>query len=98
MRAAGLGANVIVTEIDPIRALEARMDGYRVMKIREAVKEADMLITVTGNLDVVSGDDFKYMKDGCILANSGHFNVEINKQDLEKMSTCLLYTSDAADE
>ena len=87
MRAAGLGANVIVTEIDPIRALEARMDGYRVMKVREAVKEADMLITVTGNLDVVSGDDFKYMKDGCIMANSGHFNVEINKQDLEKMST-----------
>ena len=87
MRAAGLGANVIVTEIDPIRAIEARMDGYRVMKVREAVKEADMLITVTGNLDVVSGDDFKYMKDGCILANSGHFNVEINKQDLEKMST-----------
>ena len=87
MRADGLGANVIVTEIDPIRALEARMDGYRVMRIREAVKEADMLITVTGNLDVVSGDDFKYMKDGCILANSGHFNVEINKQDLEKMST-----------
>ncbi len=86
MRAAGLGANVIVTEIDPIRALEARMDGYRVMKIREAVKEADMLITVTGNIDVVSGDDFKYMKDGCILANSGHFNVEINKQDLESMS------------
>lgn len=87
MRAAGLGANVIVTEIDPIRALEARMDGYRVMKIREAVKEADMLITVTGNVDVVSGEDFKYMKDGCILANSGHFNVEINKQDLTSMST-----------
>ncbi len=86
MRAAGLGANVIVTEIDPIRALEARMDGYRVMTIREAVKEADMLITVTGNVDVVSGEDFKYMKDGCILANSGHFNVEINKQDLESMS------------
>jgi adenosylhomocysteinase len=87
MRAAGLGANVIVTEIDPIRALEARMDGYRVMRIREAVKEADMLITVTGNVDVVSGEDFKYMKDGCILANSGHFNVEINKQDLTSMST-----------
>ncbi len=86
MRADGLGANVIVTEVDPIRAIEARMDGYRVMKVREAVKEADMLITVTGNVDVVSGDDFKYMKDGCILANSGHFNVEINKQDLEKMS------------
>ncbi len=87
MRAAGLGANVIVTEIDPIRAIEARMDGYRVMKTREAVKEADMLITVTGNVDVVSGEDFKHMKDGCILANSGHFNVEINKQDLERMST-----------
>jgi adenosylhomocysteinase len=87
MRAEGLGANVIVTEIDPIRALEARMDGYRVMRIREAVKEADMLITVTGNIDVVSGEDFKYMKDGCILANSGHFNVEINKNDLKRMST-----------
>lgn len=87
MRAAGLGANVVVTEVDPIRAIEARMDGYRVMKVRDAVKEADMLITVTGNVDVVSGDDFKYMKDGCILANSGHFNVEINKQDLEKIST-----------
>ena len=86
MRADGLGANVIVTEIDPIRAIEARMDGYRVMTIREAVKEADMLVTVTGNVAVVSGDDFKYMKDGCILANSGHFNVEINKEDLEKMS------------
>jgi adenosylhomocysteinase len=86
MRAAGLGANVIVTEIDPIRAIEARMDGYRVMKTIEAVKEADMLITVTGNVDVVSGEDFKYMKDGCILANSGHFNVEINKKDLERMS------------
>lgn len=86
MRAAGLGANVIVTEIDPIRALEARMDGYRVMKIREAVKEADMIITVTGNIDVISGDDFKYMKDGCIMANSGHFNVEINKQDIQKIS------------
>lgn len=86
MRAVGLGANVIVTEIDPIRALEARMDGYRVMKTRDAVKEADMLITITGNIDVVSGDDFKYMKDGCIMANSGHFNVEINKPDLEKMA------------
>jgi adenosylhomocysteinase len=86
MRASGLGANVIVTEIDPIRALEARMDGYRVMEIREAVKEADMIITVTGNIDVISGDDFKYMKDGCILANSGHFNVEINKVDLQNMS------------
>lgn len=86
MRADGLGANVIVTEIDPIRALEARMDGYRVMKIREAVKYADILITVTGNIDVVYGDDFKHMKDGCIMANSGHFNVEINRKDLEQLA------------
>lgn len=89
MRAQGLGANVIVTEIDPIRALEARMDGYRVMKVKEAVKHADLLITATGNVDVVSGDNFKVMKDGCIMANSGHFNVEINQKDLEEMSTAI---------
>ena len=86
MRAEGLGANVIVTEVDPIRALEARMDGYRVMTVREAVKQADILITATGNIDVVSGEDFKVMKDGCIMANSGHFNVEINREDLNKLS------------
>ena len=86
-RAAGLGANVIVTEVDPIRALEARMDGYRVMKIREAVQIADLVVTVTGNIDIIHGDDFKYMKDGCMLSNSGHFNVEINRQDLEAQST-----------
>jgi adenosylhomocysteinase len=86
LRAQGLGANVIVTEIDPIRALEARMDGYRVMTVREAVKHADILITATGNIDVVSREDFKVMKNGCILANSGHFNVEINSEDLKEMS------------
>ena len=87
LRAAGLGADVIVTEVDPIRALEARMDGYRVMTIREAVKQADLIITVTGNADIICCDDFKYMKDGCMLANSGHFNVEINRPDLEAIST-----------
>ena len=87
MRAQGLGANVIVTEIDPIRALEARMDGYRVMTIRKAVQEADLIITVTGNINIINGDGFKYMKDGCMLCNSGHFNVEINRQDLEAQST-----------
>ena len=87
LRAAGLGADVIVTEVDPIRALEARMDGYRVMTIREAVKQADLIITVTGNADIICGDDFKYMKDGCMLADSGHFNVEINRPDLEAIST-----------
>ncbi|QUH23632.1 adenosylhomocysteinase [Methanobacterium alkalithermotolerans] len=82
MRASGLGANVIVTEIDPIRALEAKMDGFRVMKVLEAVKHANILITATGNIDVVSGEDFQNMKDGCIMANSGHFNVEINRDHL----------------
>ena len=85
-RADGLGANVIVTEVDPIRALEARMDGYSVMPIREAVKVADLIITVTGNINIIHGDDFKYMKDGCMLCNSGHFNVEINRNDLEAQS------------
>ena len=82
MRADGLGANVIVTEVDPIRALEAKMDGYRVMTVQNALKEADLVITATGNKDIISGDDFKYVKDGCMLANSGHFNVEVNENDL----------------
>ncbi len=86
MRAQGLGANVIVTEIDPIRALEAKMDGYRVMTVREAVKHADILVTATGNIDIVSGDEFNVMKDGCIMANSGHFNVEINRDDLDNIA------------
>ncbi|MEN4006840.1 MAG: adenosylhomocysteinase [Methanobacteriaceae archaeon] len=86
MRAHGLGANVIVTEIDPVRALEAKLDGFRVMKVQDAVKYADILVTVTGSVDVVAGDSFKYMKDSCILANSGHFNVEINRNDLDKMA------------
>lgn len=82
MRADGLGANVIVTEVDPIRALEAKMDGYRVMTVQKALEEADIVITATGNRDIISGDDFKHVKDGCMLANSGHFNVEINENDL----------------
>ena len=86
MRAQGLGANVSVTEVDPIRALEARMDGYRVMTVHEAVKHADILVTATGHVDIVSGDDFKVMKNGGIRANSGHFNVEINREDLDQMA------------
>lgn len=86
MRAEGLGASVIVTEVDPIRALEARMDGFRVMKVSDAVREADILITATGNTDVVSESEFLNMKDGCVMANSGHFNVEINRDVLEELS------------
>lgn len=97
-RAAGLGANVIVTEVDAIRALEARMDGYRVMPTSEAVKYADLMITVTGNIDVISGDDFKNMKNGCMLANSGHFNVEINRGDLEQQSSSIEEVRDSVEE
>lgn len=86
MRAHGLGANVIATEIDPIRALEARMDGFRVMKMKEAAKCADIIITATGSTDVVTAEHFEVLKDGCILANSGHFDVEINKNELKKMA------------
>jgi adenosylhomocysteinase len=77
-RASGMGAHVVVTEVDPTRALEALMDGYRVMPLAEAVKEADIIITVTGDLNVVDAPHFQSMKDGCIVANSGHFNDEIN--------------------
>jgi adenosylhomocysteinase len=77
-RAHGMGAHVVVTEVDPTRALEALMDGYRVMPLAEAVKEADVIITVTGDLNVVDAHHLRAMKDGCMLANSGHFNDEIN--------------------
>ncbi|WP_456327891.1 adenosylhomocysteinase [Archaeoglobus sp.] len=86
MRAKGLGANVIVTEVDEIRALEAVMDGFRVMPMKEACKYGDIFITATGNINVIRGEHFKLMKDGAILANAGHFNVEICIPDLEEMS------------
>ena len=87
MRAKGLGANVIVTEIDPIRALEALMDGHRVMPIAEAAREGDLFVTVTGDLKVISGEHLAAMKDGAIVANSGHFNAEIDIESLEKAAT-----------
>lgn len=86
MRAKGLGANVIVTEIDPIKAVEAYMDGFHVMPMREAAKRGDFFVTVTGNCDVISGEDFDVMKDGAILSNAGHFDVEVNKPDLSERS------------
>ncbi|MGB9804342.1 adenosylhomocysteinase [Desulfofundulus sp.] len=82
MRAAGLGAKVVVCEVDPVRALEAYMDGYRVMKSHEAAAIGDIFITVTGCRDVLNGEHFRRMKDGAILANAGHFDVEINKPEL----------------
>jgi adenosylhomocysteinase len=87
MRAKGLGADVIVTEIDPVKGIEAVMDGFRVMPMAEAVKEGDIYITVTGNKSVIRGEHFESMKAGAIVCNSGHFNVEIDIPALEKMSS-----------
>lgn len=85
-RARGLGANVIVTEVNAVRALEAAMDGYRVMPMEQAAPIADFIVTATGNKHVVDAEDFAVLKDGCVLANSGHFNVEINIPVLEALS------------
>jgi adenosylhomocysteinase len=85
-RARGMGANVTVTEIDPLKALEAVMDGFRVMPMVEAAKIGDIFVTVTGDLNVIDKHHFEAMKDGAIVANSGHFNVEINIPSLEKMA------------
>ena len=86
LRASGHGAHVIVCEVDPLRALEATMDGYRVMPLNEAAKESDFMITVTGDKHAIDAAHLQVMKDGCVLANAGHFNVEINIPALEAMS------------
>lgn len=86
MRAKGLGANVIVTEVDPVKAIEAHMDGFAVMPMEQAVRRADFLVTVTGNTRVVTTEHFQSMKDGAILANAGHFDVEVDIQALEKLA------------
>jgi adenosylhomocysteinase len=86
MRAEGMGANVIITEIDPLKALEAVMDGYRVMPLKEAAKIGDVFVTVTGDMSVIRGEHMRLMKDGAIIANSGHFNVEIDIPALAKLS------------
>ena len=86
VRARGMGANVIVCEVDPIKALRALMDGFRVMPMREAAKVGDIFVTVTGNKDVIRREHMELMKDGAILANSGHFNVEISLPDLEALA------------
>ncbi|NOR77313.1 MAG: adenosylhomocysteinase [Methanophagales archaeon] len=86
LRAKGLGSNVIVVEANPRKALEAVMDGYRVMPMREASKIGDVFVTATGDISVIRGEHFALMKDGVILANTGHFNVELNVNDLEEMA------------
>lgn len=86
MRAKGMGSRVIIIEIDPLRALEATMDGFAVMPIKKAAGIGDVFVTTTGDISVICGEHFKLMKDGAIVANSGHFNVEIDIAALEKMS------------
>ncbi len=86
MRARGMGSNVVVTEVDPLPALEAVMDGFRVLPMGEAARIGDIFVTVTGDLNVIDHQHFEVMKDGAIIANSGHFNVEINIPVLEKLS------------
>jgi adenosylhomocysteinase len=87
MRARGLGANVIVTEIDPLKALEAVMDGFRVMPMQEAAAIGDIFVSATGDIHVMDAHHFEVMKDGAVIANSGHFDVEINKIALREMAT-----------
>jgi adenosylhomocysteinase len=86
MRLRGMGARVIVTEVDPVRALEAVMDGFEVMPMARAARIGDILVTATGNRDVIRAEHMLEMKDGAILANAGHFNVEVSVEDLERIS------------
>ena len=80
MRAKGLGANVVVTEVDPVRAIEAKMDGYEVMPMVEAAKQADIIISATGCKDIVRREHLEVIKDGCVLGNSGHFDNEVSQE------------------
>ncbi|MDA8214135.1 MAG: adenosylhomocysteinase [Nitrospiraceae bacterium] len=86
MRAKGHGARVIITEVDPLKALEATMDGYEIMPIKDAAKIGDIFVTATGDINVISKECFSVMKDGAIVCNTGHFNVEIDIESLQKMS------------
>ncbi len=97
-RARGMGADVIVTEIDPTKAIEAVMEGYRVMSMAEAAKIGDIFVTVTGNKNVLAREHFEAMKNGAVVANSGHFNVEIDIPALEKLASSKRPTRDFVDE
>jgi adenosylhomocysteinase len=85
-RLRGLGGEVVVTEVDPVRAIEARLDGFRVTSMLDAAPTADLIVTVTGNTGVVRSEHFKVLKDGCLLANAGHFDVEVSRSDLQGMA------------
>ena len=98
MRAKGMGANVIVTEIDPMKAIEATMDGFLVMPMSKAAAIGDIFVTLTGDVNVLDAGHFKLMKDGAIISNSGHFNVEINIEELKKMSRSVKQVRDFVEE
>ena len=98
MRAKGLGARVLVTEVDPVKAIEANMDGFQVMRMIDAVKEADMVFTVTGCKDILTLEHFQVMKDGCVIGNVGHFDNEINKEHLYALSESCTRVRDFIDE
>ena len=98
MRAHGLGGHVIVTEIDPTKAIEAALDGYRVMPMEEAARLGDLFVTVTGNKSVLREEHFRVMKDGAVVCNSGHFNVEIEIPALEALSRSRRRTREFVDE
>ena len=85
-RLRGLGGDVVVTEVDPVRALEARLDGFRVQPMLDAARTADLIVTVTGSTRVVREEHFRVLKDGCLLANAGHFDVEVSRTDLEGLA------------
>ena len=86
MRGKGMGASIIVTEIDPVKANEAIMDGYKVMPMSEAARLGDIFITVTGNINVIRKEHMEIMRDGAIMCNAGHFDVEISKPDLAELA------------
>ncbi|MCL6119879.1 MAG: adenosylhomocysteinase, partial [Deltaproteobacteria bacterium] len=98
LRARGIGSNVIVTEVDPVKALEAVMDGFRVMKGTEAAKVGDIFCTVTGDINVIDVEHFQNMKDGAIVCNSGHFDVEINIKGLKKIAKSVKTAKDFVEE
>jgi adenosylhomocysteinase len=98
MRARGLGGQVIVTEIDPTKAIEAALDGYRVMSMEEAAPQGDIFVTVTGNKSVIRDEHFRTMKSGAVVCNSGHFNVEIDIPALERLSASRRATREFVEE
>jgi adenosylhomocysteinase len=98
MRARGMGARVVVTEVDPVRAIEAHLDGFGVKPMLEAAREADFVVTVTGCRDAVGEEHIKSMKDGCVMANSGHFDNEISKEALKKLAKSVRRVREFVDE